>query len=168
MISQAIFYLLPIQLILRLARFFLQQSIHPASLILTGRLRNPLDTHGDDFLAVLDMSSSPTFTVLLAFASRAVNPDASLIGHILRNGAALDQPRYFEKLIETHNYYSVFKLVACFESRNIGFRDCDWVTCLRVTACTARTFTSFESTETDQLNFISAMQELQLLHQGIH
>ena len=85
------YLLLPIQLILGLARFFLQQSIHPARLVLLGRLRNPLDADGDDLLAVLNHELVAGFDGAARFRFAAVDPDASLIGHILRDGAPLDQ-----------------------------------------------------------------------------
>jgi hypothetical protein len=84
-----------------------------------------------------------------------------LIGHVLRDGAALNEPRHLQKLIQTHVLLnSVFQFVAGFESRYFGSRDRDGVAGLRVAAYAAGTAASFERAKADQLYFVSACKSV--------
>ena len=53
-------------------------------------------------------------------------------------------------------FYGFFKFVACFECRNSGLRNHDFIPCLWVTSGTTGTFAGLKSAKADQLYFVSA------------
>src|SRR5690606_25115250 len=57
-----------------------------------------------DLLTVLNLQFIANLHRTAGLSLTPINPNPSLLGHILGNGAALDQSRYLEKLIKSHPY----------------------------------------------------------------